>query len=45
MARQEKEYLEQKKRYRKRKPNLTLVEGNYDIELDEEIQELLDGLE
>lgn len=45
MTQQEKEYLEQKKSYRKRKPNLTVIEGNYDIEIDEEIQELLDGLE
>lgn len=45
MALQEKEYMKQKKKKRK-KPNLTVIETNYDdIEIDDEIQELLDGLE
>lgn len=46
MALQEKEYMVQKKTKRKKKPNLTVIETNYDdIEIDDEIQELLDGLE
>lgn len=46
MALQEKEYMEQKKTKRKKKPNITVIENNNDdIEIDDEIQELLDGLE
>lgn len=46
MAVKEKEYMEQKKNKRKKKPNLTVIENKFDdIEIDEEIQELLDGLE
>lgn len=46
MALQEKEYMKQKKIKRKKKPNLTVIETNYDdIEIDDELQELLDGLE
>ncbi|MFC0472491.1 hypothetical protein ACFFHM_18900 [Halalkalibacter kiskunsagensis] len=46
MAEKEKEYMEQKKSKRKNKPNLTVIENNVDdIEIDNEIQELLDGLE
>jgi site-specific recombinase XerD len=46
MAKQEQEYLEQKKNKRKKKPNLTVIDNNLDgIEIDDGIQELLDGLE
>ncbi|MFZ7934802.1 tyrosine-type recombinase/integrase [Bacillus thuringiensis] len=46
MAEKEKEYMEQKKNKRNKKPNLTVIENNYgDIEIDDEIRELLDGLE
>lgn len=46
MAEREKEYLEQKKNKRKKKPNLTVIENKFDdIEIDDEIKELLDGLE
>ncbi|MFC0562200.1 hypothetical protein ACFSUR_02475 [Halalkalibacter alkalisediminis] len=46
MAQQEKEYMEQRKNSYKKKPSLKAIElNNQDIELDDEIQELLDGLE
>ncbi|MEH7610598.1 tyrosine-type recombinase/integrase [Gottfriedia acidiceleris] len=46
MAKKEKEYMEQKKQKRKKKSNLTVIENNiYGVEIDDEIQELLDGLE
>jgi len=43
MVQQEKEYMEQKKHKRKKQTKLTLLETNNEI--DQEIQELLDGLE
>ncbi len=46
MAEKEKEYMEQKKNKRKKKPSLTIIENSFDdMEIDEEIQELLEGLE
>ena len=45
MAELEKEYIEQKKNKRKKKPTLTVVESIKDVEIDPEIQEFLDGLE
>lgn len=46
MAEKEKEYMEQKINKRKKKTNLTVIENNFDdIEIDDEIQELLEGLE
>ena len=45
MEQQEKEYIEQKKNNRKKKPKLTVLETINNFEIDEEIQEFLDGLE
>jgi hypothetical protein len=46
LALQEKEYIEQKSKKRKKKPTLTVINDYFeDIEIDDEIQELLDGLE
>lgn len=46
MAQQEKKYIEQKSNKHKEKPNITVIESNNDnIEMDDEIRELLDGLE
>ncbi|WP_332693557.1 tyrosine-type recombinase/integrase [Halalkalibacter lacteus] len=46
MAEKEKAYLEQKKSRQKKKPSLTVLENNFDdMEVDDEIKELLDGLE
>jgi site-specific recombinase XerD len=46
MAEKEREYMEQKNSKRKKKLNLTVIENNFDdIEIDNEIVELLDGLE
>ncbi|QED46776.1 tyrosine-type recombinase/integrase [Cytobacillus dafuensis] len=46
MAQKEKEYMEQKKPKYRKKSKLTVIETSLDrIEIDDEIQELLDGLE
>ncbi|KQL53010.1 integrase [Heyndrickxia shackletonii] len=46
MAQKEKEYMDQQKNKRRKKSSIKVIEGNYDdIEIDDEIQELLDGLE
>ncbi|MEI4621702.1 site-specific integrase [Bacillus pfraonensis] len=45
MANREKEYKEHQKTKRSRKPKLTLLETEKEMELDENIQDLLNGLE
>lgn len=45
MADLEKEYIEQTKHNRKKKPTLTIVESIKDFELEPELQDFLDGLE
>lgn len=45
MAESEKEYMEQKKHRRKKKPTLTAVESIKTVELDPDLQDFLDGLE
>lgn len=45
MAELEKEYIEQMKHNRKKKPVLTVIENIKDIEIEPELQEFLDGLE
>lgn len=45
MAKQEKEYLEQKKTKRTKKTKITMLETNKESELDDELLEFLDDLE
>lgn len=45
MAELEKEYIEQAKHNRKRKPSLTLMENSNVVNIDFELQDFLDGLE
>lgn len=45
MAELEKEYIEQTKHNRKKKPTLTVVESSKAVEIDPELQDFLDGLE
>lgn len=45
MAQKEKDYMEQKSNNRKNQPTLTALETTNYIKIDDEIQELLDGLE